>query len=82
LRSVIRRLPTPYTAVLYNSAPMNVAAGVPASTVIIRVLQTIEDLRKVEQVEQEVWGLVDRDITPIAESRLKASSIQGFSSNT
>jgi hypothetical protein len=61
---------------------MNVAAGVPASTVIIRVLQTIEDLRKVEQVEQEVWGLVDRDITPIAESRLKASSIQGFSSNT
>jgi len=44
---------------------MNVAGGVPASTVVIRDLETIEDLRKVEQVEQEVWGLVDRDVTPM-----------------
>ena len=34
-------------------------------TVVIRDLETIEDLRKVEQVEQEVWGLLDRDVTPM-----------------
>jgi predicted GNAT superfamily acetyltransferase len=44
---------------------MSVSDQVSKSTVPIRDLETIEDLRKVEQVEQEVWGLVDRDITPM-----------------
>ena len=31
----------------------------------IRDLETIEDLRRVERVEQEVWKLTDRDVTPM-----------------
>src|SRR5438045_1883849 len=44
---------------------MNVPEQVAKPTVSIRDLETIEDLRKVEQVEQEVWGLLDRDVTPM-----------------
>jgi predicted GNAT superfamily acetyltransferase len=44
---------------------MDVAEHVAKPTVTIRDLETIEDLLKVEQVEQEVWGLVDRDVTPM-----------------
>ena len=36
-----------------------------ARSIVIRPLETIDDLRKVSAVEQEVWGLVDRDLTPI-----------------
>jgi predicted GNAT superfamily acetyltransferase len=34
--------------------------------VIIRDLQSIEDLKQAEAVEREVWGLVDRDVMPLA----------------
>jgi predicted GNAT superfamily acetyltransferase len=44
---------------------MTISEGVAQPTVVIRDLETIEDLRKVEQLEQEVWGLVDRDVTPL-----------------
>jgi predicted GNAT superfamily acetyltransferase len=44
---------------------MTVSDEVVKPTVVIRDLESIEDLRKVEQVEQEVWGLVDRDVTPM-----------------
>jgi predicted GNAT superfamily acetyltransferase len=44
---------------------MIVSQGKVKPTVVIRDLETIEDLRKVEQVEQEVWGLLDRDVTPM-----------------
>ena len=40
-------------------------SGASASTVIIRDLESIEDLRKVEPVEREVWGLADRDVAPM-----------------
>jgi predicted GNAT superfamily acetyltransferase len=33
--------------------------------VIIRDLQSFEDLEQVEAVEREVWGLADRDVTPM-----------------
>jgi predicted GNAT superfamily acetyltransferase len=33
--------------------------------VTIRDLQNLEDLKQVEEVEREVWGLSDRDTTPI-----------------
>jgi predicted GNAT superfamily acetyltransferase len=33
--------------------------------VIIRDLQSFEDLEQVEAVEREVWGLSDRDVTPL-----------------
>jgi predicted GNAT superfamily acetyltransferase len=36
------------------------------SDVTIRDLQSLEDLKQVEEVEREVWGLSDRDATPIA----------------
>jgi predicted GNAT superfamily acetyltransferase len=42
---------------------MDVPAVKPA--VIIRDLTTIEDLRKIEPVEKEVWGLTDRDVSPM-----------------
>ena len=35
------------------------------NAIVIRDLETIDDLRKVEAVEQEVWGLTDRDVTPM-----------------
>jgi predicted GNAT superfamily acetyltransferase len=44
---------------------MKVAERVPAPTIVIRDLETIEDLRKVEPVEREVWGLADRDVAPM-----------------
>jgi predicted GNAT superfamily acetyltransferase len=34
--------------------------------VTIRDLQTVEDLEQAETVEREVWGLVDRDVMPLA----------------
>jgi predicted GNAT superfamily acetyltransferase len=33
--------------------------------VVIRDLHTLDDLRKVEGLEQEVWGLSDRDVLPL-----------------
>lgn len=33
--------------------------------VTIRDLESVEDLQKVEAVEQEVWRLTDRDVTPL-----------------
>jgi predicted GNAT superfamily acetyltransferase len=44
---------------------MSVSEQVAKSAVLIRDLESIDDLHKVEQVEQEVWGLVDRDVTPM-----------------
>jgi predicted GNAT superfamily acetyltransferase len=39
--------------------------GGSAQTVVIRDLEAIEDFRKVEPVEREVWGLIDRDVAPM-----------------
>jgi len=39
--------------------------GKPKSTIVIRDLEAIEDIRKLEAVEREVWGLIDRDVTPM-----------------
>ena len=44
---------------------MTVSEGVAKPTIAIRDLESIEDLRKVEQVEREVWGLAERDVTPM-----------------
>jgi predicted GNAT superfamily acetyltransferase len=38
----------------------------PSKSVTIRDLQSVEDLEQAEAVEQEVWGLVDRDVMPLA----------------
>ena len=38
----------------------------PSKSVTIRDLQSVEDLGQAEVVEQEVWGLVDRDVMPLA----------------
>ena len=38
----------------------------PAKSVTIRDLQSVEELEQAEVVEQEVWGLVDRDVMPLA----------------
>src|SRR5256885_14081460 len=37
----------------------------PNPAVVIRDLQSLEDLRQVETLEQEVWGLSDRDVLPL-----------------
>jgi predicted GNAT superfamily acetyltransferase len=37
----------------------------PKPAVVIRDLQSLEDLRQVETLEQEVWGLSDRDVLPL-----------------
>jgi predicted GNAT superfamily acetyltransferase len=37
----------------------------PKPTIIIRDLTTFDDLSKVEAVEKKVWGLADRDVTPL-----------------
>ncbi|MGA8309011.1 MAG: hypothetical protein WB755_03215, partial [Terriglobales bacterium] len=37
----------------------------PTKPVIIRDLQSFDDLGQVEAVEREVWGLSDRDVTPL-----------------
>jgi predicted GNAT superfamily acetyltransferase len=37
-----------------------------SQSVIIRDLQSIADLEQAETVEREVWGLVDRDVMPLA----------------
>ena len=44
---------------------MSVSEQVAKPPVVIRDLETIEDLRKVEPVEREVWGLADRDVAPM-----------------
>jgi predicted GNAT superfamily acetyltransferase len=44
---------------------MTPSGRVSNSTVVIRDLESIEDLRKVEPVEREVWGLSDRDVAPM-----------------
>jgi len=38
----------------------------PSKSVTIRDLQSVEELGQAEVVEQEVWGLVDRDVMPLA----------------
>src|SRR5437016_5322001 len=35
------------------------------AAVVIRDLESFDDLRKVETLEQEVWGLSDRDVLPL-----------------
>lgn len=42
---------------------MDVPAAKPA--IVIRDLTTIEDLRKIEPLEKEVWGLAERDVAPM-----------------
>ncbi len=42
--------------------PMADAASKPAIT--IREMQSYEDLRQVESVEKEIWGLADKDVLP------------------
>lgn len=37
----------------------------PRPRVVIRNLETFDDLRKVEAVEREVWGLLDIDVLPL-----------------
>jgi predicted GNAT superfamily acetyltransferase len=37
----------------------------PKPAVVIRDLTSIEDLRKIEAVEKEVWGVAERDIAPM-----------------
>ncbi len=37
----------------------------PAKSVIIRDLQSLEDLRQAEELEREVWALSDRDVMPL-----------------
>jgi predicted GNAT superfamily acetyltransferase len=34
-------------------------------TIVIRDLDSFDDLKKVEKLEQEVWGLSDRDVLPL-----------------
>src|SRR5260221_14369807 len=34
-------------------------------TIVIRDLENFDDLRRVETLEQEVWGLSDRDVLPL-----------------
>src|ERR1700683_5087408 len=41
------------------------AEAKPKSTVTIRDLQSFEDLKQVEEVEREVWGLSELDTTPL-----------------
>ncbi len=36
-----------------------------AKSVVIRDLESLADLEQVEAVEREVWGLADRDVTPL-----------------
>ena len=36
-----------------------------APKIVIRSLETLEDLRKIESVEKEVWGLTERDFAPM-----------------
>ncbi len=38
------------------------------AAVVIRDLHSLDDLRKVETLEQEVWGLSDRDVLPLTMS--------------
>ncbi len=40
--------------------------GAPQKPVVIRDLQTFEDLEQAEAAEREVWGLADRDVMPLA----------------
>ncbi len=35
------------------------------SGIIIRDLRTLEEMKQIERVEQEVWGLADLDVTPL-----------------
>lgn len=42
---------------------MTVPRAVPK--IVLRSLETIEDLRKIESVEKEVWGLAERDSAPM-----------------
>jgi len=37
----------------------------PKTAIVIRDLQSFEDLKQVETVEREVWGLSDRDMMPL-----------------
>ena len=37
----------------------------PKPAIVIRDLETIADIRRVEPVEREVWGLLERDVTPM-----------------
>lgn len=37
----------------------------PKPAIVIRDLESIEDLKKVETLEQEVWGIADRDVLPL-----------------
>jgi predicted GNAT superfamily acetyltransferase len=37
----------------------------PKPAIVIRDLQTFDDLKKIESVEREVWGLSDLDVTPL-----------------
>jgi len=41
------------------------AAGQGKSGIVIRDLRSFEDLKQVEAVEREVWGLSDLDVTPL-----------------
>jgi predicted GNAT superfamily acetyltransferase len=44
---------------------MSVAEPTSTPTIVIRDLETIEDLRKIQPVEVEVWGLDERDAAPM-----------------
>jgi len=37
----------------------------PVANIVIRNLETIEDLRQIERVEKQVWGLAERDFAPM-----------------
>lgn len=52
-----------YIVRLYPLSPM--AETKPKPMIAIRDLQSFEDLKQAEEVEREVWGLSDLDITPM-----------------
>jgi predicted GNAT superfamily acetyltransferase len=52
-----------YLAVVSLYSRMTVSSPKPA--VVVRDLTSIEDLRKIEAIEKEVWGVAERDVAPM-----------------
>jgi predicted GNAT superfamily acetyltransferase len=49
----------------YVFPSMSLARPASTSTIVIRDLETLEDLRKIHPVEVEVWGMDERDAAPM-----------------
>jgi predicted GNAT superfamily acetyltransferase len=53
-----------FSRILFQLLDRSMADTKSKPDVTIRDLQSLEDLKQVEEVEREVWGLSDRDATP------------------